>query len=114
MSLRESGGPSPKEMGIETKENDPIQQRIEEYVPGYIQRAREQGDPKNEPPGFEGSSRDGAKKFINMILRDLRNSAEDPNPETNPDFVGLEGFEANHYSKLANAVEQAAKEAGIL
>jgi len=73
------------------------------HVEWYINRVKDMGmDQKT------------AQTYLKTVIRDLKNSAADTNPKTNPDLVQLEGYNAAGYLALANAVEKAAQDQSLL
>jgi len=63
-------------------------------------------------PGFE--DKDATKDYIRMVCEDLRAGAKNPDKETNPDFVGIDGVAIEDYPKLVDKIMEVAKDKGLI
>lgn len=58
---------------------------------------------------------ESSKRYLEGVIKDLLEAAEDPNPDANPHLaVVYKGYSSADYRKLADKVREAGVEAGFL
>ncbi|MEK7065252.1 MAG: hypothetical protein AAB963_02300 [Patescibacteria group bacterium] len=97
-------------MGEGERSGEMVCGKLEKSVKFYIDKAKSLVGVT--APGFE--DKNGPKDYIKMVCRDLRESAKNPDPKTNPNFVKIEGVAVEDYPMLVSTIEAIARKEGLV